>query len=147
MSDAVRQRRYRTKSLHVRAPREANPFGWKIGAVLMAFLVGGLYFVWLTSKTEALEKSLKDTKKKYEINAKEMENVRMELENKRKADYIFTEVEKRSINLHQPTPGQVRRLSRPARASRPEFSDEELAPVLQPDVAQRAPVRSDVAYP
>lgn len=147
MSDAVKQRRYRTKSLQVRAPQESNPFGWKIGAVLMALLAGGLYYVWMVSSTETLERTLKKKQESYAMGAKEMDNVRMELENKRKADYIFSEVEKRNINLHQPTPGQVRRISRMARAGRAEFSDEELAPVLQPDVAQRAPDRNDLAYP
>ena len=139
-------RRYRYRHLEVKtrqAPTPRNPMAWRAGVVLSCFLAIGLSYVYLTSKTEGVERELRKKQKHYSDECKVLDNVRMELESYQSGKYIQDQVQARNLGLHQPFPGQVRRVSLDMRVNRAEFSEEGLISGLPEDLAQGGPALAE----
>lgn len=148
MDHSLVQRRYRSRRLEVRVKDRSNPVMWKIGLLLAVVLVAGVFYVWLISSNERLDRQLHNRQKQLADGMKQLENVRMELESYKSGHYIITQVQNLNLNLHPPYPGQVRRVSLEGRQNRADYSEDGLLPLLPQDVAQRtAPGGDDVVYP
>jgi len=148
MNTSTVQRRYRYRRLEVRAKGKPNPIMWKVGLMLLCFLMLGVYYVWVISTNARLDRDLRRLQKAYSDGCKQLENVRMEMESYKSGHYILTQVQNLNLNLHPPYPGQVRRVSLEGRQNRADYSEDGLVPLLPPALAQRTDQDSgEVAYP
>ncbi len=128
MNETLRQRRYRTRALQVKAPREPNPLAWRIGLLLMVFLCGGLYYIWLRSATDGLDKELGKVKRDCSNAFKERDNLQMAMERFTSYAYLTQEARRRNLGLREYTPGQIRCLTLQTRSARSGLDEDASGP-------------------
>jgi len=110
---ATHERTYRVayKRLTVDAGNKGPGLPWRGLFVLGIIVVMALSYVWLRSSTEKTSKELQVQRREFAYKAKELENLRVKLEEYKNGNYIERAVEKYGLGLHRPFPGQVRRLT------------------------------------
>jgi len=106
-----RTRRGRVANLQVRPPVWTGSTLW-LGVLLVAVgLAVTLGFVYLRSATDAMIKERDLLARRLSIQAKEEENLWVELESYKRGDYILSAVVRLGLPLRPPAPGQVRRVT------------------------------------
>ncbi len=105
------ERTYRYKNLQVRAHAGARGLVWRVVLIVCAVAAISVVYVWLQSAGGKNARELQAKGRIMELNAKNLENLRLELESLRGGDNILTKVVEMGLALQPPRPGQVRRVS------------------------------------
>jgi cell division protein FtsL len=128
------QRKYRRQSLRVERTDASHPVLWRVSLLLLLSLVLGSYYVSLTQRRDNLEKSVRESRQKVAETAKEIENVKVQLESFKRGSYILTKAEELKLGLRQPFSGQVKRIKL-ADMGRPSYTEDGFVAEATPDEA------------
>lgn len=102
-----RYRRYQCRVDTGAAPRGSLCY---CAGVLVFLMLVSLVFVWCRSEHARLDKQLQGLRREFGVKAKEVENIRMEVEAYRSGKYVLTAVEQLALGLRPANPQQVRRV-------------------------------------
>ena len=136
-------RRYRQNQVRVDQGNAPHPVLWRVLLLLGIALGIGLYYVAQTKRRDDLQRSYTALEREISGNAKEIDNIRMQLESFKNGRYIMAKVEEKKLGLRPPLPGQVRRVTL-ASGSRSHYSEDGFSVAEQIGMESPPVVRSPV---
>ena len=111
MKSRTEIRKYRRYHCRVETASDGHPLIWYLLVVLLLAGSAAMAFAWLQSERAGMGRELQRLRREFAVTAKEVENLKMEVESYRGGTYILSAVDTLGLKLRHPLPGQVVRVS------------------------------------